>query len=120
MDLPPWTVPPGYSAGDHVPPLTAAAQDARATALTALYREHALGLTRLAYVMLGNRAAAEDVVQEAFLGLHRRWQLLSQPQKALPYLRSSVLNGCRSVRRVAARPQRPRISRQPIRPSRPC
>jgi RNA polymerase sigma-70 factor (sigma-E family) len=82
------------------------AEDARAAVLTVLYREHALGLTRLAYVMLGNRAAAEDVVHEAFLGLHRRWQQLSQPQKPLPYLRSSVLNGCRSVHRAAARPLR--------------
>jgi hypothetical protein len=34
--------------------------------VTALYEGHALGLVRLAYVMLGDRAAAEDVVQEAF------------------------------------------------------
>ena len=32
------------------------------TAVTALYEAHALGLVRLAYVMLGDRAAAEDVV----------------------------------------------------------
>jgi DNA-directed RNA polymerase specialized sigma24 family protein len=42
-------------------------------AVTALYREHAAGLTRLAVAMLGDRPAAEDVVQEAFCGLYRRW-----------------------------------------------
>ncbi len=64
--------------------------------MTALYQAHALGLIRLAYLMLGERQAAEDVVQEAFAGLYRRWEKLSDPGKALPYVRSSVLNGCRS------------------------
>jgi len=70
-----------------------------ATAVTALYQEHALGLVRLAYVMLGSRPSAEDVVQEAFYGLYRRWDWLSDPDRALPYVRSAVLNGCRSVLR---------------------
>src|SRR5258707_14443868 len=64
--------------------------------VTELYQAHALGLIRLAYLMLGERQAAEDVVQEAFAGLYRRWDKLSDPAKALPYVRSSVLNGCRS------------------------
>jgi RNA polymerase sigma-70 factor (sigma-E family) len=85
----------------------APAADSR-VAVTALYREHALGLTRLAYVMLGDKAGAEDVVQEAFCGLYRRWRHLSEPAKAIPYLRASVLNGSRSVlRRNARRPQTP-------------
>jgi RNA polymerase sigma-70 factor (sigma-E family) len=67
--------------------------------VTALYQEHALGLVRLAHVMLGDRAAAEDVVQEAFGGLYRRWAHLLDKDRALAYLRSSVLNGCRSARR---------------------
>ena len=68
-----------------------------AEAVTVLYQAHALGLIRLAVVMLGDRAAAEDVVQEAFCGLYRRWHSLSDPGKALSYVRSSVINGCRSV-----------------------
>ena len=64
-----------------------------------LYEAHAVGLIRLGIVMLGDRAAAEDVVQEAFCGLYRRWPRLADPAKALPYVRSAVLNGCRSVRR---------------------
>jgi RNA polymerase sigma-70 factor (sigma-E family) len=66
------------------------------TSVTALYQAHALGLIRYAYLMLGERQAAEDVVQEAFAGLYRRWEKLSDPGNALPYVRSSVLNGCRS------------------------
>jgi RNA polymerase sigma-70 factor (sigma-E family) len=66
-------------------------------ALTGLYREHALRLIRLAYVMLGDRQAAEDVVQDAFAGLYRRWGRLTDQTRALHYLRSSVLNGCRTA-----------------------
>jgi RNA polymerase sigma-70 factor (sigma-E family) len=72
--------------------------DAQA-AVTALYEAHALGLVRLAHVMLGDRAAAEDVVQEAFGGLYRRWAHLSDQGKALQYVRSAVLNGSRSALR---------------------
>ena len=73
-------------------------------AVTALYAAHALGLTRLAQVMLGDRGAAEDVVQEAFAGLFRRWAFLNDTAKAPQYLRSAVLNRCRNVLRSAARP----------------
>ena len=75
------------------------AQDAADEAVTVLYRAHALRLTRLAYVMLGDRGLAEDIVQEAFAGLHRRRARLSDTSRAVFYLRSSVLNGCRSVLR---------------------
>ena len=71
--------------------------------VTALYQAHAVGLIRLAVVMLGDRPAAEDVVQEAFCGLYRRWDHLEDPGNALRYLRSSVLNGCRSVLRNRGR-----------------
>ena len=77
-------------------PVTAPAP---AEAVTALYRAHALGLIRLAVVMLGDRPAAEDAVQEAFCGLYRRWHSLADPAKALSYVRSSVINGCRTVLR---------------------
>lgn len=64
-----------------------------------LYQEHALGLTRLAFLMVGDRQAAEDIVQEAFLGLYRRWSSLRDRDKALVYARSAVLNGSRSLLR---------------------
>src|SRR5437879_8188970 len=68
-------------------------------AVTAIYQAHALGLIRLAHIMLGDRSSAEDVVQEAFCGLYRRWSHLADPASAVHYVRSSVLNGCRSVLR---------------------
>jgi RNA polymerase sigma-70 factor (sigma-E family) len=82
-----------------LPPSAPAPVPGPAEAVTTLYRAHALGLIRLAVVMLGDRAAAEDVVQEAFCGLYRRWHALSDPENAQRYVRSSVINGCRSVLR---------------------
>jgi RNA polymerase sigma-70 factor (sigma-E family) len=75
-----------------------AAADASA-AVTALYHATALGLVRLAHVMIGDRSAAEDIVQDAFYGLYRRWDYLSDQDKAQAYLRSCVLNACRSALR---------------------
>jgi RNA polymerase sigma-70 factor (sigma-E family) len=71
-----------------------------------LYQVHALGLIRLAVVMLGERPTAEDVVQEAFCALYRRWGQLADTGKALSYVRSSILNGCRSELRRRIRHQR--------------
>jgi RNA polymerase sigma factor (sigma-70 family) len=71
--------------------------------ITALYQTHALGFVRLAFVMTGSQPTAEDIVQDAFLGLHRRWDTLVDQDKALSYVRSCVLNGCRQVHRVKYR-----------------
>jgi RNA polymerase sigma factor (sigma-70 family) len=47
------------------------------------------------------------VVQEAFCSLYRRWDDLADADKARDYVRTSVLNGCRSVlRRRAVRNRR--------------
>ena len=78
------------------------------TAVTALYQAHALGMIRLAHIMLGDRQSAEDVVQEAFCGLYRRWSHLADPASAVHYVRSAVLNHCRSVLRRRTTSQAPR------------
>src|SRR6202042_1665118 len=74
--------------------------------VTELFRAHQLELVRLAVLMVGDLATAEDVVQDAFEQLHRRWRTLRKPSNALDYARSAVLNGCRSVHRLP-RPGRP-------------
>jgi RNA polymerase sigma-70 factor (sigma-E family) len=72
--------------------------------VTALYRAHALSLARLALLMLGDSDAAQDVVQDAFLGLYRRWDKLASTDAAPAYLRASVVNGCRTALRRRSRP----------------
>lgn len=55
-----------------------------------------LPMLRLAILMLGSAPEAEEVVQEAFIGLSSRWETLDNPGG---YLRTSVVNGCRQVLR---------------------
>jgi RNA polymerase sigma factor (sigma-70 family) len=56
--------------------------------------------------MVGDRAAAEDIVQDSFCGLYRKFGSLTQPDKALSYVRSSVINLCRSELRARQRAAR--------------
>lgn len=72
----------------------------------ALYAAHWRYLVRLAVLLVDDRASAEDVVQDAFLALHKRQDSLRDPDAALGYLRASVVNLSRSVlrkRQVARR-----------------
>ena len=59
----------------------------------ALYRERYDPMVRLAYLMVGDRAVAEELVQDAFVAVHRSWARALQPSA---YLRTCVVNGCRS------------------------
>ncbi len=74
-----------------------------------LYREHRMRFVRLAILLVDDPATAEDVVQEAFTGLHRHWSRLRDENAALGYLRTAVVNGSRSVlrRRRTAREYTP-------------
>ena len=86
---------------------TAMQAEEAGVAVGVLYQATAMGLIRLAYVILGDRQAAEDVVQDAFCNLFRRWDRLSHLEGAEYYVRVSVLNACRSVlRRRLVRSQR--------------
>ena len=68
-------------------------------AIGALFSAHYRGLVRLAVLLLHDDGVAEDVVQDAYVALHRRWWRLRDADKALAYLRTSVLNGARSALR---------------------
>ena len=69
--------------------------------VTELFRAHHLELVRLAVMMTGDLATAEDVVQDVYERLHRRWPVLRSTGGGLAYARASVLNGCRSAQRRA-------------------
>src|SRR3954447_8975814 len=73
-------------------------------ALVDLYRAQRLPLLRLAVLLTDDRAVAEDVVQDAFLALQRRWHAVD-PAAAAGYLRTSVVNG-------ETRPHRRRVGRR--------
>lgn len=65
-------------------------------ALAALHRAHYRDLVRLAGLLLHDRGASEEVVQDAFVQLQLRWRRLRDQEKAAAWLRSAVLNGARS------------------------
>ena len=67
--------------------------------LADLYRDHRMRMVRLAVLLVDDPATAEDVVQEAFTGLHRHWSGLRDEAAAVGYLRAAVVNGSRSVLR---------------------
>jgi RNA polymerase sigma-70 factor (sigma-E family) len=72
-----------------------AARDAD-EALVALYTAHYRSLVRLSTMLLHDVAAAEDVVQDSFVAMHASWRRLRDGDKALAYLRQSVVNRSRS------------------------
>jgi RNA polymerase sigma factor (sigma-70 family) len=61
--------------------------------LVVVYRERYGNLVRLAYLLTGHGAVAEEVVQDAFVASHRSPAQVRDPY---PYVRSAVVNGCRS------------------------
>jgi RNA polymerase sigma-70 factor (sigma-E family) len=70
-----------------------------AEGVSTLYQQTAISLIRLAYVILSDRQAAEDVVHDAFCNLYRRWDRLADTEALAQYVRASVVNGCRSALR---------------------
>jgi RNA polymerase sigma-70 factor (sigma-E family) len=68
-------------------------------AVTALYAEHYRTLVGLAAFLVRDTATAEEVVQESFVAMHCGWRRLKDQDKALAYLRRSVVNRSRSVLR---------------------
>lgn len=68
-------------------------------AVTHLFGAHYRPMVRLAGLLLHERGIAEEIVQDAYVRLHARWHRLRDPDRALAYLRVSVVNGCRSALR---------------------
>jgi len=67
-----------------------------------LFDAHYTPMCRLAFVILGDAAAAEEIVMEALLKTFSGWSRIRHPERADAYLRRAVVNGCRSrIRRKA-------------------
>jgi RNA polymerase sigma-70 factor (sigma-E family) len=67
----------------------------RMDAVSNLFLAHHRRLVGLAALLVDDREIAEDVVQEAFVGLHRHWGHLRDPGSAVTYLNKAVVNGGR-------------------------
>jgi RNA polymerase sigma-70 factor (sigma-E family) len=89
----------GLQVADLTPSDTAPVSPMRPRTLGDLYQAHRVQLIRLAALLVDDHTGAEDIVQEAFTGLHRNWSSLRDEAAALGYLRTAVLNGSRSALR---------------------
>jgi RNA polymerase sigma-70 factor (sigma-E family) len=72
---------------------------ARDEQVVGLFAQHYGGLCRLAALLTGDAAAAEEIVSEAFLRTYAGWWRLRRPEQAQWYLRRTVVNLCRSRQR---------------------
>jgi RNA polymerase sigma-70 factor (sigma-E family) len=57
-----------------------------------LFHAERVPMTRLAYLLVGSEAVAEEVVQDAFAQVYERWDRLDRPGG---YLRTCVVHGAR-------------------------
>lgn len=71
----------------------------RDAAVSVLFQVHQARLVGLARLIVDDLTTAEDVVQDAFLALYRRWFWLREQRAALSYLQAAVVNGARSTLR---------------------
>ncbi|HET6771920.1 MAG TPA: SigE family RNA polymerase sigma factor [Acidimicrobiales bacterium] len=88
-------------------PVDVPAPDDWDTDLVGVYRGRYGKLVRLAYLLTGHTAVAEEIVQDAFVATHRAGDQLCDPY---PYVRRAVVNRCRSWGRryTVERAHRPR------------
>ena len=73
-----------------------------------LFTAKRLPMVRLATLLVGSPAIAEEVVQDAFVAVNERWDSVDHPGA---YLRTSVVNGCAQVLRRRTIEQRYRAAR---------
>jgi RNA polymerase sigma factor (sigma-70 family) len=71
--------------------------------LAQLYELEYRPMLALAYLLVGSRAAAEDIVQDAFTAMSGRLPGIDNPAA---YVRTSIVNGSRRWHRRLAREQR--------------
>ena len=73
-----------------------------------LFSARRVPMVRLATLLVGSAAIAEEVVQDAFAAVSERWDTVDRPDA---YLRRSVINGCAGVLRRQSIEQRSRSGR---------
>ena len=86
-------------------------------AITDLYHAEYRSLVRMSAVLVGDVSTAEEVVQDTFIAMHSAWRRLRHSDKAVNYLRRSVMNRSRSVLRHRAVADRHAPKPEPDMPS---
>ena len=71
-------------------------------AVEELFRQRRVMLFRLAVFLTDDRGVAEEIVQDAFAALVRRWGELNDPAASAGYLRTTVVNAARKHARRAS------------------
>lgn len=89
----------------------------RDEAISALFVAHHARLMGLAKLLVDDLPTAEDVVQDAFTALYRRWPWLRDHGAALGYLQAAVANGARSSLRRRRTVREAVLDRPPDTPS---
>nr|WP_245618226.1 SigE family RNA polymerase sigma factor [Knoellia aerolata] len=76
----------------------ASAHAAADDGVSSLYAVQWFPMVRLAWLFVHDDLLAEEIVQDAFVALHRKWQDVREGRETA-YLRQSVVNGARSALR---------------------
>jgi RNA polymerase sigma-70 factor (sigma-E family) len=71
--------------------------------LESLFRTQRLAMVRLAHLIIGSNAVAEEIVQEAFIRMQNNWDRADNPTA---YLRTIVTNLCKTQLRRRDREHR--------------
>jgi RNA polymerase sigma-70 factor (sigma-E family) len=80
---------PLHRPDDHDDPDDLPAVEAEILSFEDLFREQYEGMIRVAFLLVGSRTEAEDVVQDAFARVNMRWKRIANPRA---YLHRCVVN----------------------------
>jgi len=105
-DLSPVTADFARTYGEAPDPRVQALAAGDTRALTAVYREHHVAVRAFASRLLGDDAAAEDMVQEAFVALPRAMRHFRGETSLRSFVISVAINHARHFVRAAARRRR--------------
>lgn len=80
-----------------------AGRRADSATLETLFEQESRSLVGMLWVFTGDKAAAEDIAQEAFVRISLAWHRVQDPAKAGAYLRSIAFNLARSQHKRAGK-----------------
>jgi len=97
--------------------LTSRVETETESAFAWLFRDEYPAIVRTAYLMLGDREAAEDVAQEAFVRLYARWRKVSRYDRPGAWVRRVAIREASRARRrpraLALVPEQPGAAEAP-------